>query len=272
MLITKEWLDKRVWACDDTIKFFGRNFPNGLDLDKYEIKGDHDYKSYAGHLKVLLDSEFEFDDHGSLIKEVRPDYALLAGQDKQLLHSYKYDQNGKVIEKKANGYTRIFERDSFGRKIKETISKDNSPNNKPEITVYEYDHNGNLIMRQMLGGSNVFTWEYDDRGNEVKEFINGVIKYVCEYDENGDKTKETSSSGNICTLEYDKHRNLSRRYHTDREYLSTWEFDDFGNETRTTDSLHKSDDGVYKFIYNTDNMLVEIWKNDDKICWLEAKS
>ncbi|HRS26615.1 MAG TPA: hypothetical protein P5140_08765 [Methanofastidiosum sp.] len=47
MKITVDILRK--WnACKDGVRFFCRNFPNGLDLDKYTIVGD--YKNWVGWL------------------------------------------------------------------------------------------------------------------------------------------------------------------------------------------------------------------------------
>ena len=86
MILTVEELNRR-GACKEAVVFFERNFPNGLDLDKYEIIGD--YNNWVQWLNRSLQTKYEYDNRGNKIKQIDPD-----GSSWQ----WKYDARGMLIE------------------------------------------------------------------------------------------------------------------------------------------------------------------------------
>ena len=85
-IITVEELNRR-GACKKAVVFFERNFPNGLDLDKYQIIGE--YNGWIKWLNRSLQTKFEYDDRGNKIKEIYPN-----GRSWQ----WEYDDRGNMIK------------------------------------------------------------------------------------------------------------------------------------------------------------------------------
>ena len=85
-IITVEELNRR-GACKEAVVFFERNFPNGLDLDKYQIIGE--YNGWIKWLNRSLQTKYEYDNRGNKIKQIDPD-----GSSWQ----WKYDARGMLIE------------------------------------------------------------------------------------------------------------------------------------------------------------------------------
>jgi len=131
MILTVEELNRR-GACKEAVVFFERNFPNGLDLDKYQIIGE--YNGWIKWLNSSLQTKFEYDDRGNKIKKIFP-----------------------------NRRSWQWEYDDHGNKIKEV-----NPNGRS--WQWKYDGRGNMIKKIDPDGD-IWQWEYDDRGMliEIKE-------------------------------------------------------------------------------------------------------
>ena len=70
MIITAELLTK-MRACKEAINFIKHDYPEGIDLDKYEIKGEH--RGWVAWLNEELDTKYEYDSNNNPIKKTRPD-------------------------------------------------------------------------------------------------------------------------------------------------------------------------------------------------------
>ena len=93
----------------------------------------------------------------------------------------------------------LYEYDSFGNKIKETLPSG-------DVYLYEYDSFGNKIKLTTPNGI-VYLYEYDSFGNEIKETLPSGNVWQYEYDSFGKKIKLTTPSGNVCLYEYDSFGN-----------------------------------------------------------------
>jgi YD repeat-containing protein len=118
---------------DKEINEFERLFPNGLDLDKFEIKVFHDLEFWMWinlikKHKFILDSrnnliehinlsgisnKYEYNEYDRLIKWIHPTNGTF---------EWKYDSYGNVIKEILNGSTfyrceYIYEKDNFKKLI-----------------------------------------------------------------------------------------------------------------------------------------------------------
>ena len=128
MILTVEELNRR-GACKEAVVFFERNFPNGLDLDKYQIIGE--YNGWIKWLNSSLQTKFEYDDRGNKIKEINPN-----GSSWQ----YEYDDHGNMIKKIfPNRRSWQWEYDDHENKIKE-INPDG------DIWQWEFTHDDHGML------------------------------------------------------------------------------------------------------------------------------
>lgn len=173
MILTTKIL-KNNNVCKNGISFFNRNFPNGLDLNKWKIYGD--FYGYKQHLEdIILDNRHKvYNEIGKIIERT---------DDENCIRRYKYDEQNNLIEE-------LFE---DGNKISHQ---------------YKYDTKNNLIEQIYRDGTNI-KYEYDDKNNLIKQIEDEKI-WKFEYDKYNNKIKEINSAGNIFEFEYDIIGNLTK--------------------------------------------------------------
>ena len=98
-------------------------------------------------------------------------------------YEYSYDAIGRLTKTTHDGITKdSYEYDAFGnRTAMSEIAADTSENIK---TVYTYDVLDRLIETKELNSSQAIlkTYDYDNRGNQTKEFINGILQKSFTFD------------------------------------------------------------------------------------------
>jgi len=77
--------------------------------------------------------------------------------------------------------------------------------NQQDTTIYEYDHNNNIIKKIFKNGT---IWQY-------------------KYDKNNNCTKLSDSHGNFCMYEYDQNNNLIKENHNGN--TTSFEYDENKN-------------------------------------------
>ena len=162
MIITAELLTK-MKACQESIDFIKRNYPDGIDLDKYEIKGD--FNGWVDWFRTEIMVKYDYDTKGNCIRETYP--------------------NGRVYE---------YDYDTKGNLIRTT---------HPDGSVYEYDYDtkGNLIRKTYPDGS-IYEWDYDTKGNRIQEtYPNGRV-YEWDYDTKGNRIRTTHPDGSVYKYDY----------------------------------------------------------------------
>ena len=108
MILTKEYLEK-VNVCKDAIDFFQRNFPDGLDLDKFEILGD--FNNYISWLRNSLSIRYEYDSRDNMIKQIDP---------RENVWQWEYDSRGNKIKQiNPNGCVYQWKYDSRDNMVKQ---------------------------------------------------------------------------------------------------------------------------------------------------------
>jgi hypothetical protein len=148
-------------------------------------------------IKKCYDSEFDnkitnkYDPKGNLIEE-KYEFEELNGEYRSQAHTYKYDSNGKMIEKyiidniDGEGTHYLAKYDSLGNKIEEGY-----PHDKHEYTY----KNGKMTSKKNLLEDGKIRYEcileIDSNGNETEvkyRYPNGepdvIFKYKFEYDGN----------------------------------------------------------------------------------------
>lgn len=112
----------------------------------------------------------EYDEKGNETKETR----LHDGEVSHVYdYDYKYNKKGFLTKKttKINGKW-------------------------DDVETYKYDHKGNLTQKTEcfldIDGTKWYiktSWEYNDNGQKIKEYEDGILIYSWEYDSNGVKTE-----------------------------------------------------------------------------------
>ncbi len=182
-------LVKKYGACQESIAFFERNFPErlfpaGVDLSKIKVTGDYKY-----YIDMLLKLPIcEYNDKGNMIREIYPDGETI---------QFEYDDKGNMTKKiYPLGYFYQYEYDENNNKIREIYY-----NGKFYKYEFEYDDKGNMTKKKYPSGY-FYQFEYDEKGNMIKEILPGnyIIKY--EYNDTGNMTKKTSPDGDVYQWEY----------------------------------------------------------------------
>ena len=111
-------------------------------------------------------TEHTYDDYGRLVRTKINDVTTL---------QQTYDDTGRIIEKTENGNTSKMTYDSYGNLLHEDINGHSAD--------YVYDKN-NRIIEKTDGESRIYTYTYDDNGNELSQRVNGTLGTSADYDEN----------------------------------------------------------------------------------------
>lgn len=127
-----------------------------------------------------------------------------------------------------------------------------------EISKIEGDYEGWYSWYR----NNIRTFEYDDKGNKVREiYPDGDVREY-KYNDKGNKIKEIFPDGSIYEREYDADGNLVREIHPDGDIIKL-EYDDKGNMVRKT--YPNGTTRKYEYTWENDKLFV-IKKNDEVIC------
>ncbi len=98
-------------------------------------------------------------------------------------YEYSYDAIGRLIKTTHDGITKAsYKYDAFGnRTAMSEISENTSENVKTSYTYYVLDR---LIETKELNNSKAIhkTYDYDKRGNQTKEYVNGLLQKTFTFD------------------------------------------------------------------------------------------
>ncbi len=150
---------------------------------------------------------------------------------------YKYDNNDNMNEKTdKRGFTWYFEYDDRGNMTKRTdpISGYSAVYYGSDITTWEYNERNHAVkMTNALG--EVTQYEYDDKGNRTKIIEANGATSVSVFDAKGQMISMTDAEGRTTTFEYDSKGNRTKI--TDPlGGVTTMTYDDSGHVTSRTDA------------------------------------
>ena len=157
------------YSYDEFGRLVNKSFANGV-MQEYSYLPGGNLQSMESHDKEgVLDKYFYTYDNTGLISGInkkRRGLDTVSGQ-----YDYKYDAIGRLTESSLNGQVKsVYEYDAFGNRTVLT--------EKDTTTAYKYDVLDRLVEAKELNNSQaiVKTYDYDKRGNQTKEFVDGLLQ------------------------------------------------------------------------------------------------
>jgi YD repeat-containing protein len=219
MIVNKQLLMQHK-ACKEGIVFFENNFPDEVDLDDVEIKGDYNgFIYWLGKLPKLIydhkgdlvevkwatsQTTHEYDDNHNRIKSI-----LSNGSE----YLFKYDDKGNQIESKLNNmFIHRYEYDDRKNRVKSILFNGTT-------FLFEYDDENRLVTKTVLGDGItdcVYQYEYDIHDNNVKTWEDGVLLVQTSFD--------------------DKHNPVEIRIHEETKILYEFKHDSQDRLTEVTEN------------------------------------
>lgn len=233
MLLNIKELKERE-ACKESIEFFKRNYPNGLDLNMFQVCGD--YRLWKYWLNYELGLKFSHDNNGKRIKAI--------------------DKQGSVWK---------YEYDDHGRRIK-TIY--------PDGTIWEYSYVNGKKKIKITNKRSVD--EYNEFGHRVKEILKDgkVNTWSYTYDKWENVTSIMKNSTTVIASTKYKYDEFDRVIEIVNELTGekeSYQYDPRGNIILIR-NITEDEEIVTKFNFVfRNNLLMEIYQDGQKICWLEEK-
>ncbi|WP_304176534.1 RHS repeat domain-containing protein [Pseudobutyrivibrio ruminis] len=204
----------------------------------------------------VLDKYFYTYDNTGLISGInrkRRGLDAVSGQ-----YDYKYDAIGRLTESSLNGQVKsAYEYDAFGNRTSLT--------EKEVKTTYNYDVLDRLVEAKELNNSQaiVKTYDYDKRGNQTKEFVDGLLQKTFTFDATNMLAKVTDATKGELENQYNGlgFRVASTRPEEKIEYLCDLSRDYYNLLERTVNGETES------FIY--DNNVISMSKSGSNYYYLQ---
>ncbi|WLR43096.1 RHS repeat-associated core domain-containing protein [Bacillus carboniphilus] len=262
----------------DTVWFDAIRLIEGSVLTKNSYDENHNYVTKVEDAKGNI-VQNKYDTYGNKMEAIDEKnqsitYAYDKADQLQSLNlpngasvNYQYDLNGNMTSKEivSNGKKQPFQYQYNGLN---QLLKTTGPLN--DITVNEYDENGNKIKTTLPRGNDI-KWSYDgfDRINTISYNDKGYYRFA--YDKNGNETTvEALIDGYTKTREYDKSNRLTKvvqknskqdwLYPTESDKLKTFTFthkdfsqtNEFSYNKQDSNTLVKNGSFTFRFDYDED--------------------
>ncbi len=211
---------------------------------------------------VSFEVSYEYDKLNRISKLIYPDASYV---------EFGYDAMSRIISIKDDNGEEIakYSYDELSRR-KQVVLADSS------VATYNFDLANRLINisnESLLdsGFAMSFDYTYDNVGLRLSKTINGLESFSYEYDSNYRLLLEHNSDASQTSYTYDV---LGNRVTVDDgsvaiNYVSDNclnQYDSIANVALTYDIKgNLTDDGYYRYIYDSQNRLKEIWHNQDLI-------
>ena len=167
--------EKTSYSYDELGRLTEKILPNGVKQAYTYFPGGNlkgmESLDKAGELDKYF---YTYDNAGRIsgINRKRRGLDAVSGQ-----FDYKYDAIGRLTESRLNGQVKsAYEYDAFGNRISLTENETK--------TSYTYDVLDRLVEAKELNNSQAIikTYDYDKRGNQTKEFIDGLLQKTFIFD------------------------------------------------------------------------------------------
>jgi RHS repeat-associated protein len=244
------------YTYDELGRLVNKNFANGVTQGYSYLPGGNLKSMESYDREGVLDKYFYSYDNSGLISRIdrkRRDLEAVSGQ-----YSYDYDAIGRLIASSLNGQLKSsYEYDAFGNRTSLT--------EKEIKTAYKYDVLDRLVEAKELNNSQaiVKTYEYDKRGNQTKEYVDGLLTKTFTFDATNMLSKVVDSNKGEVENEYNGlgFRVASTRPEEKIEYLCDLSRDYYNLLERTVNGETES------FIY--DNNVVSMSKAGNNNYYLQ---
>ena len=184
---------------------FNNNYTNFNSYYEFNEKGNVVYMETSsendrGKMKPDGFQHFEYNDSGKIVKAWSKSKFFFENGWNRDVGTFEYNDNNELIYEcvnynYGNGYKYRYLYDNNGNKI--LHSEFDIKDNLTELTIYTYDANNNLISRCMFDGNHNlvsrydYVYEYDDRGNIIKEYTQAstdtYLEHKVTYDKKGNQ-------------------------------------------------------------------------------------
>uniref|UniRef100_UPI000482566E RHS repeat-associated core domain-containing protein n=1 Tax=Pseudobutyrivibrio ruminis TaxID=46206 RepID=UPI000482566E len=244
------------YTYDELGRLVNKSFANGVTQGYSYLPGGNLLSMESSDKDGQLDKYFYSYNTSGLINGIsrdRRDLDAVSGQ-----YEYKYDAIGRLTQSSLNGQVKAaYEYDAFGNRTSLT--------EKETRTAYKYDVLDRLVEARELNNSQaiVKTYDYDKRGNQTKEFVDGLLQKTFTFDATNMLSKVVDSKAGELENEYNGlgFRVASTRPEEKIEYLCDLSRDYYNLLERTVNGETES------FIY--DNNVVSMSKSGNNYYYLQ---
>ena len=167
--------EKTSYTYDELGRLTEKLLPNGVKQAYSYLPGGNLKSMESFDKEGVLDKYFYTYDNAGLINGIdrnRRGLDKVSGQ-----YAYKYDALGRLTESSLNGNTKsAYQYDAFGNRT--SLVEDEVK------TTYTYDALDRLVETNELNNSQAIkkTYDYDKRGNQTKEYVNGLLNKTFTFD------------------------------------------------------------------------------------------
>lgn len=223
--------------------------------------------------------DFRYNSWGELTEAVTYDGNGTAANHVRKTERYTYDSFGRVLSRtipqvgyeEKYEYNEVFTDPADGRKYYRELKKVIGDASAPDIVTECYKDQKGQVRKEILAGERVFTYEYDNAGNNVRKVDAGSNGERREYDYAGRAVKSIrtdSGQERITSIQYDALGN--KRFHWDEAGKKTeFQYDKAGRLIQITAPFdHRSQ--IVKYYYDgAGNVIGE--KKAQKDGWQEIQ-
>ncbi|WP_248404867.1 DUF6531 domain-containing protein [Butyrivibrio fibrisolvens] len=230
--------------------------PNGVKQDYSYLPGGNIESMTSIDKEGILDKYFYCYNNAGLISGInreRRDLENISGQ-----YEYNYDPIGRLLQSSLNGQVKsAYEYDAFGNRTS-LIEGETQ-------TTYKYDALDRLVEARELNNAQaiVKTYDYDKRGNQTREFVDGLLQKTFTFDATNMLSKVVDTDKGELENQYNGlgFRVASTRPEEKIEYLCDLSRDYYNLLERTVNGETES------FIY--DNNVVSMSKAGNSYYYLQ---
>ncbi|SCZ81457.1 DUF6531 domain-containing protein, partial [Pseudobutyrivibrio xylanivorans] len=248
--------EETTYSYDELGRLSLKLLPNGVSTEYSYLPGGNLESMTSYDNKGELDKYFYTYDNAGLISGInrsRRDLEKVSGQ-----YKYSYDAIGRLTQTTHDGMVKsAYEYDAFGNR---TLLAESETR-----TSYTYDVLDRLVQAKELNNSQavVKTYDYDKRGNQTKEYVDGLLQKTFTFDATNMLSKVVDSNKGEVENKYNGlgFRVASTRPEEKIEYLCDLSRDYYNLLERTVNGETES------FVY--DNNVVSMSKSGNNYYYLQ---
>ncbi|RKM53921.1 RHS repeat protein [Butyrivibrio sp. X503] len=248
--------EETTYAYDELGRLSQKRFANGITQGYTYLPGGNLESMISSDKEGVLDKYFYSYDNTGLINGIERNRRGLDAVSGR--YEYTYDPIGRLTSSTLNGQRKaLYEYDAFGNR--KSLTENDTK------TSYSYDVLDRLTEAKELTNSqtNIKTYDYDNRGNQTKEFVNGLLQKTFTFDATNMLSKVVDTTKGELTNQYNGlgFRVSSTRPEERIEYLCDLSREYYNLLERTVNGEKES------FVY--DNNVISMSKKGNNYYYLQ---